>query len=127
MPKEHRIVTTLKAEELRSALERSSLIVEDRLAGSIRSFVKFTIDEKLSISTNSANGNVYDEIDIKKDDEGSIIIGFNCKFLLDAIRVCDDGEIKMSYNNPLTGVLIEPQSTEEGKFKYFVMPIRMNN
>ena len=127
LPKEHRIVTFLKAEELRSALERSSLIVEDRLAGSIRSFVKFTIDEKLSISTNSANGNVYDEIDIKKDDEGSIIIGFNCKFLLDAIRVCDDGEIKMSYNNPLTGVLIEPQSTEEGKFTYFVMPIRMNN
>ena len=127
LPKEHRIVTFLKAEELRSALERSSLIVEDRLAGSIRSFVKFTIDEKLSISTNSANGNVYDEIDIKKDDEGSIVIGFNCKFLLDAVRVCDDGDVKMSYNNPLTGVLIEPQSTEEGRFKYFVMPIRMNN
>lgn len=127
LPKEHRITTFLKAEDLRSALERSSLIVEDRLAGSIRSFVKFTIDEKLSISTNSANGNVYDELDIKKEDDGSIVIGFNCKFLLDAIRVCDDGEIKMSYNNALTGVLIEPQNTEEGKFKYFVMPIRMNN
>jgi DNA polymerase-3 subunit beta len=91
----------------------------------------FVSDEEVENVTaflrQNAGGNVYDEIDIKKDDEGSIIIGFNCKFLLDAIRVCDDGEIKMSYNNPLTGVLIEPQSTEEGKFKYFVMPIRMNN
>ena len=127
LPKDQKIVTVLKAEELRAALERSSLIVEDRLAGSIRSFVKFTIDEKLSISTNSANGNVYDEIDIEKSEGGSIIIGFNCKFLLDAIRACEDGEIKMSYTNPLSGVLIEPVNKENGKYKYFVMPIRMNN
>jgi DNA polymerase-3 subunit beta len=126
LPKEHKIVTYLKAEDLRSALERSSLIVEDRLNGSIRSFVKFTIDEVLSISTNSSNGNVYDEIEIKTDG-GSIVIAFNCKFLLYAIRVCDDGEIKMSYSNPFSGVLIEPQNTEDGTYKYFVMPIRMNN
>lgn len=126
LPKDHKIVTYLKAEELRSALERSSLIVEDRLNGSIRSFVKFTIDEVLSISTNSSNGNVYDEIEIKTEG-GSIVIAFNCKFLLDAIRVCEDGEIKMSYSNPFSGVLIEPQNKEEGTYKYFVMPIRMNN
>ena len=127
LPKEHKIVTYLKAEELRNALERSSLIVEDRLNGSIRSFVKFTIDEVLSISTNSANGNVYDELDIRNEGGGSITIAFNCKFLLEAIRVCDDGEIKMSYSNPFSGVLIEPQNKEEGTYKYFVMPIRMNN
>ena len=127
LPKEHKVITYLKAEELRNALERSSLIVEDRLSGSIRSFVKFTIDETLSISTNSSNGNVYDEIEIRKDGEGSITIAFNCKFLLEAIRVCDDGEIKMSYSNPFSGVLIEPQNTDDGTFKYFVMPIRMNN
>ena len=95
--------------------------------GSIRSFVKFTIDETLSISTNSSNGNVYDEIEIRKDQEGAITIAFNCKFLLEAIRVCDEGEIKMSYSNPFSGVLIEPQNKDEGTFKYFVMPIRMNN
>ncbi|MBQ9743937.1 MAG: DNA polymerase III subunit beta [Clostridia bacterium] len=127
LPKEHKIVTYLKAEDLRNALERSSLIVEDRLNGSIRSFVKFTIDEVLSISTNSANGNVYDELDIRKENDGSITIAFNCKFLLEAIRVCDDGEIKMSYSNPFSGVLIEPQNKEEGTYKYFVMPIRMNS
>ena len=97
------------------------------LSGSIRSFVKFTIDEALSISTNSSNGNVYDEIEIKKEGDGAITIAFNCKFLLEAIRVCDDGEIKMSYSNPFSGVLIEPTNTEDGTFKYFVMPIRMNN
>ena len=112
---------------MRGALERSSLIIEDRLAGSIRSYVKFTIDEVLSVSTQSANGNVYDEIDIKKLKGDEITIGFNCRFLLDALKACEDGEMKLYFNNPLMGVLIEPKSSDEGRYKYFVMPIRMNN
>lgn len=127
LPKTHNIELTLNAQDLRSALERSSLIIEDRLAGSIRSFVKFTIDEVLSVSTQSSNGNVYDEIDINKIKGDDITIGFNCKFLLDALKVCDDGEMKLCFNNPLMGVLIEPSESEDGRYKYFVMPIRMNN
>ncbi|MBE6673914.1 MAG: DNA polymerase III subunit beta [Ruminococcaceae bacterium] len=127
LPKTHNLEISLKAEDLRGALERSSLIIEDRLAGSIRSYVKFTIDEALSVSTQSANGNVYDEIDINKISGDSITIGFNCKFLLDALKACDDGEMKLSFNNPLMGVLIEPKDSDDGRYKYFVMPIRMNN
>ena len=127
LPKTHNIEISLNAAELRGALERSSLIIEDRLAGSIRSYVKFTIDEVLSISTQSANGNVYDEIDIVKEKGDDITIGFNCRFLLDVLKACDDGEMKLYFNNPLMGVLIEPQNTEQGRYKYFVMPIRMNN
>ena len=127
LPQSHNIELTLDTESLRGALERSSLIIEDRLAGSIRSYVKFTIDEVLSVSTQSANGNVYDEIDIEKIKGDSITIGFNCKFLLDALKACDSGKMKLCFNNPLMGVLIEPQSSDDGKYKYFVMPIRMNN
>jgi len=127
LPTKHTVVLKLKAEDLRGALERSSLIVEDRLAGSIRSYVKLTVEERLMVSTTSASGNVYDEINIEKESNGNIVIGFNCRFILDALRACDDGDVKMSFNNPLMGVLIEPQSSEDGKFLYFVMPIRMNS
>lgn len=127
LPKSHSLSFNVQASDLRGALERSSLIVEDRLAGSIRSYVKFTIDECLSISTNSANGNVYDEITIEKEYGNDIIIGFNCKFLLDVFKVCDDVKIKMSFNNPLMGVLIEPEIVDDEKYMYFVMPIKMNN
>ena len=127
LPKTHNLEIKLKAEELRGALERSSLIIEDKLAGTVRSFVKFTIDEALSVSTQSLNGNVYDEIDIEKISGESITIGFNCKFLLDALKVCEDGDMKLSFNNPLMGVLIEPKDDNDGRYKYFVMPIRMNN
>jgi DNA polymerase-3 subunit beta len=128
LPQNNKIVTYLDSATLRSALERSSLIVEDRLAGSIRAFVKFIVEgETLQVSTTSANGNVFDTIPVRREDDGQITIGFNCKFMLDALKVCDDCEIKMSYDNPLRGVLIEPQDKEDATYKYFVMPIRMNN
>ncbi|MBQ2809313.1 MAG: DNA polymerase III subunit beta [Clostridia bacterium] len=128
LPSTHRVVTYLDAQSLRGALERSSLIVEDRLAGSIRAYVKFTVEGKeLLVSTTSANGNVFDTIPITHEDDEGIVIGFNCRFMLDALKVCDDCELKMSYNNPLKGVLIEPQDCEDATYKYFVMPIRMNN
>lgn len=127
LPKTHLIETTVKAQELRGALERSSLIVEDRLAGTIRSYVKFTIDDKFSISTTSANGNVFDEVEMKKEGTSDITIGFNCRFLLDALKVCPDGDVKLSFVNPLMGVTIEPLDTKDGKTTYFVMPVRMNN
>ena len=127
LPKNTNIEFYLNAEELRGAFERSALIIEDNLAGTLRPYVKFTIDEVLSISTLSSNGNVYDEIEIEKLKGDDLIIAFNCKFFLDALKVCDQGKMKLSFVNPLTGVLIEPQNTDEGKFTYFVMPMRMTH
>ena len=127
LPKQSNIEFYLNAEQLRGAFERSALIIEDNLAGTLRPYVKFTIDEVLSISTLSSNGNVYDEIEIEKIKGEDLVIAFNCKFFLDALKVCDQGKMKLSFVNPLTGVLIEPQNTDEGKFTYFVMPMRMTH
>ena len=129
LPKENQtnIEFLLNAEDLRGAFERSSLIIEDNLAGTLRPYVKFTIDEVLSVSTLSSNGNVYDEIEIEKLKGEELVIAFNCKFFLDALKVCDNGKMKLSFVNPLTGVLIEPQNQDEGKFTYFVMPMRMTH
>ncbi|MBR2445022.1 MAG: DNA polymerase III subunit beta [Clostridia bacterium] len=125
IPKTSNLEIRLDTDEFRAALERSSLIIEDRLAGTLRSYVKFTIDEALSVSTQSANGNVYDEINIEKLSGEDIVIAFECKVLLDAIKSCDSGKMKLSFVNPLTGVLIEPAKNNEGKFTFYVMPMRM--
>lgn len=127
MPKQSNIEFNLDCEKLRGAFERSALIIDENLAGTLRPYVKFTIDEVLSISTLSSNGNVYDEIEIEKLKGEELVIAFNCKFFLDALKVCDNGKMKLSFVNPLTGVLIEPQNTEEGKFTYFIMPMRMTH
>lgn len=127
IPTVHNLDFNLDCEQFRSALERSSLIIEDRLSGSIRSYVKFTIDERLSVSTQSPNGNVYDEIDIDKKAGENLVIAFDCKALLDAIKVCDEGPMNLKFENPLKGVLIHPTCKDEGRFTYYVMPMRMTH
>ena len=85
-------------------------------------------------NTVSATGSVLDEIPVKSAG-GSLVIGFNCKFLLDALKSCDDGEVIVRMSTPLMGISIEkaePREVEAGKddnssYLFFVMPLKMNN
>ena len=135
LPKGYPIELRIQAAELRGALERCALITEDRLAGSIRSYVKLTLEENvLKVTTVSAAGSVLDEIPVESNG-GSLIIGFNCKFLLDALKSCDDGELLIRMSTPLMGISIEKSDRREeeagkddnAKYLYFVMPLKMNN
>lgn len=125
IPKQSELEFNCEASELRGALERSLLIIEDRLANTFRPYVKFTIDEVLSISTQSQNGNAFDEIDIEKISGESLTIAFECRSIIEAIKVCDDGPMNLKFVNPVTGVIIEPSKADEGKFLYYIMPMRM--
>ena len=105
------------------------------MAGSIRSYVKLTLEGQiLKVTTVSATGSVLDEIPVQSAG-GSLVIGFNCKFLLDALKSCDDGEVIVRMSTPLMGISIEkaePREVEAGKddnsnYLFFVMPLKMNN
>jgi len=50
-------------------------------------------------------------------------IGLNSRYLLDALKACETENIKILFNGPNTGVLIEPVEGEE--FKYMIMPMRL--
>lgn len=135
LPKDYPIRVYVDADELRGALERCALITEDRLAGSIRSFVKLTLEEgNLKVTTVSAAGSVLDDIPVDYVGSG-LVIGFNCKFLLDALKSCDSGELLICMATPLMGISIEKSDRREkkegeddnSKYMYFVMPLKMNN
>ena len=53
----------------------------------------------------------------------SFEIGLNSRYLLDALKACDTEKIKISFNGPNTGVLIEPGDSDD--FKYMIMPMRL--
>lgn len=136
IPKGYPIALYLNAADLRGALERCALITEDRLAGSIRSYVKLTLEDQiLRVTTVSSTGSVLDEIPVESVNGGSLVIGFNCKFLLEALKSCDDGEVLIRMSTPLMGISIEksdrretePGKDDNSKFMFFVMPLKMNN
>ena len=72
-----------------SALERAALITEERISGRMQSHVKLELEGGvLKILAASAAGSTYDELEVEQDG-GDILIAFNNKYLIDAVRACD--------------------------------------
>ena len=81
----------------------------------------------LKISSVSANGRVYDEIAVDGL-ESEIQIGFDCLYLLEALRACGTEKISCGMNTPLSALVIRPyEDDEEESFLYLVLPIRMKD
>ena len=111
-----------------AALERATLITEEKIAGSVRAHVKLDFcRDTLKISAISAAGSTYDElyIDHFNDD---IIIAFNNRFLIDGVRSCDSERIKMTMSSPLGSMNMTPFDNDyenNGKEElYMLLPVR---
>ncbi len=126
--KTHKIHMTLDRGELLSALERAALITEERIAGSVRSSVRFDLaDGVLKVLANSTAGSTYDEIEVEHEGD-AILIAFNNRWLIDSVKACGTDTLKISLTSPLTGINIEPNEKEEGiEEEYMLLPVRMNN
>jgi len=128
IPTSCKIVAELNTESLIRSLERAFLVSEDRTLGQTKSYVKccFT-PESLLISSVSANGRVSDMLTVEGVN-GSIEIGFNCRYLLDALRACGTEKVRCEMNTPLSCMVIKPCGEDEDEdFLYLVLPIRMKD
>ena len=156
LPNSYQTQAFISRSELLGAIERASIVTEDKLGGSRGSHVKLDfMDNAVTMSSVSAGGSVYEKVPAAIDGEG-VSIGFNCRFLLDALKAAPSEceRLRIRLNSPLMGIVIEPSSgttfidahpdesvygsreqgeavtvmNEEGctAFMYFVMPVRMN-
>lgn len=126
LPKAPKIFITVNTAELTSALERALLVTEERRQGQIPSPVICTAREgSLTIASSSVTGKVNDVLTVSHDGE-DIEIGFNCRFLYDALKVCDCEKVKLSLTSPLMSMTIENASEEEGNFLLLILPVRLN-
>ncbi len=126
IPKAPKIFVTLDTAELASALERALLVTEERRQGQIPSPVICTVKEgQLTIASSSVTGRVNDVISVQHEGE-DIEIGFNCRFLYDAIKVCDCERIKLCLTSPLMSMTVEEASDSPSKFLLLILPVRLN-
>ena len=126
IPKAPKTFVKCRRAALISALERASLVTEDKALGQSKSCVRCEFDDELlKISSVSVSGSVYDEVATEKTGD-DIIIGFNCKFLLDALRASDGEYIKIDLSTPLVSIVISADQKTEGEdFLYMVCPVKM--
>ena len=64
-----------------------------------------------------------EDIDIEKEGK-DILIGFNPKFFIDALRVIDEENVSLYMVNPKAPCFIKD---DEGKFIYLILPVNFNN
>ena len=75
--------------ELLDCIDRATLLVKE---GDKKPIIMNITDDKMELKINSFIGSMNEEIDITKDGK-DILIGFNPKFFIDALRVIDDEEV----------------------------------
>ena len=122
--KNHKIEVKASKQLLLAALEKASLITEERIAGSVRSHVKIEIcDDILKVSAVSSAGSIYDEFNVEHSGD-DISIAFNNKFLIDSIKACRSETVKLSMSSPLMGINIEPCDEEPGSELFMLLPVR---
>jgi len=122
----HKIKANVDKRALISALERASLVTEERIAGSVRSHVKLDISgDVIKISAVSSAGSTYDELNAEHEGD-DIIIAFNNRYLIDTIRACSADKIELTMSSPLASMNVEPAEKSEDKNEIFMLlPVRM--
>ena len=125
-PKDNDIFVTVERERLLDSLERANIIAEEKTQGG-RSYVKLTVDgQYLTITSSSVNGNVYDELDCVHEGN-SIEIGFNCRYLINSVKVAEGENILITLKGATQAITIEPkEEIEDFSYFYMILPVRMN-
>jgi DNA polymerase-3 subunit beta len=106
----------INKKELLSCIDRATLLVKE---GDKKPIIINITDDAMELKINSTVGSMDEEIDIHKTGK-DLMIGFNPKFLIDALRVIDDEEIDLYLVNPKAPCFIK---SEDEKYIYLILPV----
>lgn len=119
IPQEHSTEIIVNTRKFIESVERVSLVITDRLKSPVRCLFS---NSQLKISCITALGKAHDELDINSSG-ADVEIGFNNKYLLDALKNVDSDLIKIQMNGPLSPMKIMP--IEGNNFVFLVLPVRL--
>lgn len=105
--------------ELLDCIDRATLLVKE---GDKKPIIMNITDGTMELKINSFIGSMNEDIDIAKEGK-DILIGFNPKFFIDALRVIDEEEITLYMVNPKAPCFIKD---DEGTFIYLILPVNFN-
>ena len=102
--------------EFLECIDRATLLVKE---GDKKPIIITISDAGMELKINSILGSMNEEIDIEKQGK-DIMIGFNPKFLIDALRVIEDEKIDLYMVNPKAPCFIK---NEAESYIYLILPV----
>ena len=121
VPHNNAIVLEADCASLQLSIDRASLLINEKLKSPLR--CKFE-DGSLSISSRTAIGSAFDRCPVDGDGKG-LEIGFNNRFLMEAVKAAPAPRVRLELNTPTSPCLILPLEGEEDNFFYMVLPVRL--
>ena len=106
----------INKKEFLSCIDRATLLVKE---GDKKPIIMNITEESMELKINSVIGSMNEDIDIEKSGR-DLMIGFNPKFLIDALRVIDDETVTLYMVNPKAPCFIK---NDEESYIYLILPV----
>lgn len=108
--------------DLYSSVERCGLIVSEKYKSPVRCVFS---NQEVLMRTNTTIGAAEDRCTLAGDGK-ELEIGFNVRYLIDALRAIPSEEVTLELTNGLSPIVMTPVD-EKNDFAYMVLPVRIKN
>ena len=108
--------------DLASSIERVGLIVSEKYKSPVRCIFG---NQQVLLRTNTTIGAAEDQCSLAGDGK-ELEIGFNVRYLADALRAIPSEEVILELTNGLSPIVMTP-ADEKLDFSYMVLPVRIKS
>ncbi len=122
IPRKNPINVLVDTKALIESIDRVSVVISDKLKSPVRCIFDH---DKLLLSARTGNGEARDVCRLSGDG-GGLEIGFNNRYLMEALRYAPADTVRMELNTGVSPAIIVPVDGEEN-FLYMVLPVRLKS
>lgn len=112
-------IININKKDFLDCIDRSTLLVKE---GDKKPIIIHITNNELELKISSLLGSMNEQIAIEKDGK-DIMIGFNPKFLMDALKVIDEETVDLYFVNPKAPCVIKNDSES---YIYLILPVNFN-
>lgn len=102
-------------------IERTSIIITEKVRSPLRCIFA---DDEIKVSAVTALGSASDRLPVSISGDNTEI-GFNNRYLLEALRSCDTDEVLINLNGSLSPAVIVPPEGDD--FLYLILPVKIKS
>ena len=120
IPKNNPISVTVETKDLIGSIDRVSVMISEKLKSPVRCVFDH---DKILLSAKTSTGDAKD-ICSMAGDGGGLEIGFNNRYLMEALRYAPTDKVRIELNTSVSPALILSVE-DDGRFLYMVLPVRL--
>ena len=120
IPRNNPILVDVENSALLQSLDRVSVVISEKLKSPVRCV--FDLD-RVYLSARTGNGEAKDICPTKGDGAG-LEIGFNNRYLMEALRYAPADTVRFALNTNISPCVITPTDGSDS-FLYMVLPVRL--